>query len=321
MRNFNFELVDKNIKMVYKWYKEQEMNKIWSTYIQTIGSLERSRLLRFNDNVKELFKSKLNIENKNKLLEIGCGAGTLCNILNKWYPELDIIGIDRDTKFVEYAKANYEVNNITFMENDITKLTFPDNRFDVTISHTVQEHINPEYFFGEQYRVLKNNGICLILSSRAKNAIHMETGIDSEYSEFEKSMWERAEKYFKENHEKYPVCQFPMSEQELPKMMSKYGFRNISTDYISIGLTPDSNNTNRELAMDIINDRYQSMIEQINYLYDILPDIYSVFSKRELERWRMEIKNKQKERIKKYNNSEKIWETEVSIIMIMRGIK
>jgi ubiquinone/menaquinone biosynthesis C-methylase UbiE len=294
------------------------MNTIWSTYIQTRGMLDRSRSLRFNESTKELFKSKFGIENKNNLIEIGCGAGTLSNILNKWYPNLEILGIDRDTNFIEYAKKNYGNEKVRFIEDDATKLSFGDNIFDVTISHTVSEHINPELFFTEQYRVLRDDGVCLVLSSRAKHAIDIKI---NDMSQFEKDMFAKAEKYFKETNEKYPVCQFPLSEKELPEIMSKHGFKNISTDYLAINLTPDSNNTNKKLAKEIIDDKYQSSIEMINYLYDILPDIYSIFSKDELIQWKTEIENARKERIRKYDNNEKLWEVNVSIIMIVRGIK
>ena len=52
------------------------------------------------------------------------------------------------------------------MEGDATALPFQSNTFDVTISNTVCEHVKPAKFYGEQLRVLKPGGICLVLSSR-----------------------------------------------------------------------------------------------------------------------------------------------------------
>jgi hypothetical protein len=134
-------------------------------------------------------------------------------------------------------------------------------------------------------------------------------------------MWKRAEEYFSEMNKKYPVCQYPLNEQELPKVMEKNGFKNISTNYISINLTPDSYETNKNLALDFINDVYDSMIDDIKYLKDYIPDVYSIYSKEELIHWINEIEIKRKERIRKYKNGEKLWETNVSIIMIVKGIK
>lgn len=37
----------------------------------------------------------------------------------------------------------------------ISKIPFENESFDVTISNTVAEHIEPSRFYGEQYRVLK----------------------------------------------------------------------------------------------------------------------------------------------------------------------
>jgi hypothetical protein len=160
-----------------------------------------------------------------------------------------------------------------------------------------------------------------MLSSRAKNSINIGTEIDTNISTFEKSIILKAKNIYKEMNEKYPVCQFPLSEQQYPCFMGKHGFKNITTDYLAINLTPDNDNIKKELAMDIIKYHYQSQIEQINCLINFLGDVYAFFSKEELEQWKKEIKNRQKQRIKKYNDGEKLWETSVSIIMILRGEK
>jgi trans-aconitate methyltransferase len=49
---------------------------------------------------------------KNNLLEIGCGPGTLSHVLHKWYPNLYITGVDRDTNFIKYAKMVYGDKNL-----------------------------------------------------------------------------------------------------------------------------------------------------------------------------------------------------------------
>lgn len=80
------------------------MNTIWSDYIQSINTLYLSRTLRFSDTYKENYMNFFNIGNKKDILEIGCGPGALTNSLSRWYPNTNIIGIDRDTSFIEFAK-------------------------------------------------------------------------------------------------------------------------------------------------------------------------------------------------------------------------
>ena len=71
--------------------------------------------------------------------------------------------MDRDSNFIAFASK--KAPQIHFLEGDATELTFESESFDVTISNTVVEHIEPSKFYGEQYRVLKENGVCLVLSA------------------------------------------------------------------------------------------------------------------------------------------------------------
>lgn len=53
------------------------MNTIWSDYVQGIGTLYSSRVLRFSDDVKYKYIKAFMLEEKKKILEIGCGPGAL----------------------------------------------------------------------------------------------------------------------------------------------------------------------------------------------------------------------------------------------------
>lgn len=140
------------------------MNTQWSTYVQRAETLYQSRVLRFSDRFREKYKNAFAIDEKASILEIGCGPGALSEALTKWYPRSNVIGTDRDSNFIAFAKK--KAPTVTFLEEDATALSFADESFDVTISNTVAEHIAPEKFYGEQYRVLKKSGVCLVLSAR-----------------------------------------------------------------------------------------------------------------------------------------------------------
>ena len=170
------------------------MNTIWSTYVQKIGTLYDTRSLRFSDIYKDKYLETFKIEDRSnlKLLEIGCGPGALAESLRRWYPNISIYAIDRDSNFINYASK--KSSSIHFSEGDATRLKFDNNSLDVTISNTVAEHIEPSKFYGEQYRVLKKNGVCLVLSAR--NGINIYSQCVIEQSEFEKQIWERVENYF-----------------------------------------------------------------------------------------------------------------------------
>ena len=290
------------------------MNNIWSTYIQKIDTLYSSRTLRFSDLFKEKYTSFFEIENGKKILEIGCGPGALSQALRRWYPDSEVIGTDRDTAFIEFAKK--QAPHITFTEEDAANLSFADNTFDVTISNTVAEHIEPSKFFGEQYRVLKQGGVCLVLSGR--KGVNISAPCIEEQTDFESEIWSRAEKRFSESLERYSVCQYPMSEAQYPACMEKYGFKNVSTEYITINLTPDNPVYTKETAYAMINSNRQNDINVVQILEDIASDIVTQDEVQELMR---QVNRKYDRRIELYDKGIKQWDTNVSVTMMMRGIK
>lgn len=290
------------------------MNSIWSTCIQKKDTLYSSRCLRFSDLFKEKYTGFFEIGRGKKILEIGCGPGALSQALHRWYPDSEIIGTDRDTAFIEFAKQ--QAPDITFTEEDATALSFADDTFDVTVSNTVAEHIEPSKFFGEQYRVLKQGGVCLVLSAR--KGINISAPCIEEQTDFEADIWSRTEKRFAESLERYSVCRYPMSEAEYPACMEKHGFKNVSTEYLTINLTPDNPMYSRDMAHAMINSNRQNDINAVQLLKDIAPDIVTPQEVQELMR---QVNQKYDRRMELYDKGIRQWDTNVSVTMMIRGIK
>lgn len=290
------------------------MNTIWSTYLQKIGTLYFTRSLRFSDVFKESYLKTFDINDKQSILDIGCGPGALTKSLSRWYPDAYVLGIDRDSKFVEFAST--QAPYLEFIEADATNLPFEENSFDVTISNTVQEHIEPSKFFSEQYRVLKPKGVCLVLSAR--RGINIAAPCVAEQTDFEKEIFKRIEKFYSEIDKKYNVCSYPLSESELPLTMQKYGFKNVSTTYLTVNLTPDNPQYSKEMVYAMINANRQVELDSIDSFLDIAPNIVSFEEIKELKR----IKNaKYDKRLAVYDIGEKQWDTNMSLTMVIRGIK
>lgn len=290
------------------------MNTIWSTYIQNIGTLYHSRSLRFSDQFQRKYQDVFQIADKEQILEIGCGPGALAESLSRWYPKAQITGVDRDSNFIRFAGT--KAPHIHFLEGDATSLPFENESFDVTISNTVAEHIEPSKFYGEQYRVLKENGVCLVLSAR--KGINISAPCITEESEFEKDIWQRAEPYVSEIHKKYAVCTYPQSESELPLCMEKYGFRNVTTEYITVNLTPDNPIYPAEMAHAMINANRQGNLDCIDSLLHIAGNVITASEVEELKRL---VHAKYDKRISLYDEGIKQWDTNMSVTMVVRGMK
>ncbi len=290
------------------------MNTVWSSYIQGLSTLYDSRKLRFNDRFAEQYKSLFALEPncELKMLEIGCGPGALAEALRRWYPSAQITAIDRDSAFIQFARERE--SSIAFLEGDAGKLPCTDASVDVTISHTVAEHVEPDAFYGEQYRVLKPGGHCIVLTTRKTIRIPAAC---MEEDAFEKEIWERVCQA-DDTLQRYAVGRYAMNEAELPAALERYGFTQVHTGFATVMLTPDDSETPEELAMAIIESDANADLEAIDRVHRTMPQVVSAS---EIEEMKRKIRAKYDLRVEQYKRGQKQWDTTVSIIMVVRGIK
>lgn len=136
-------------------------------------------------------------------------------------------------------------------------------------------------------------------------------------SDFEQAFWEKAQKY-DTLLETYSVCQYPMSEAEMPIAMEKHGFRDIRTGFATIDLTPDNPKFNSGLACDMINANRYCTLDSIGSVIETMLDHFTVDEVTEMKR----LANiKYDTRIEQYKRGEKQWDTNVSVIMVIQGRK
>ena len=290
------------------------MNTVWSGGVQGIGTLYQSRALRFDDRFKDWYVPSFAIPDGAHILEIGCGPGALAQSLKRWYPNSSVTAIDRDTAFIDYAKS--VAPDIAFQEGDATALGFPDASFDVTISNTVSEHVPTEAFYQEQRRVLRDGGVCLMLSAR--RGVNIVAPCIRASSEIEDEVWSRTEELCKAYDQDNRVGAYGMNEMQHPIAMAENGFRDITADYAVINLTPDDPRMPREMALAIINTHRQTALDAIGFLPNVAG---SLVKPDELDEMRRQVNLRYDQRIALYNAGEKQWDTTVCVTMILRGVK
>lgn len=281
------------------------MNNIWSDHVQGVMTLYLSRKLRFDDYFFSQYERMFRLDRNRelKILELGCGPGALAEALHRWYPRAQITAIDRDSSFIAFAKGR--IQGVEFLEADVTQLPFENDSFDVTISNTVQEHIAPTAFWGEQRRVLKPGGVCLCLSARKGiqcTAACLETTAE------EKDFWESVPS--DDAIEKYGVGQYWLSEAKLPAAMGQNGFVDVSTGYALIDLTPDSPKHPPQMAETMIEAMRQDNLEAIQSMHSS-----------KAQKAIAAVQAKYDERIRLYREGMKQWDTILNVTMIVRGRK
>ena len=283
-----------------------DVRTLWSEHVQGVMTLYLSRKLRFDDFFYEQYERLFGLDRTAKLriLEIGCGPGALAEALRRWYPNAEITGLDRDRNFIAFAKEH--VAGVTFIEGDATRLPFEDDAFDVTISYTVSEHVEPTAFFGEQLRVLKPGGVCLCLSARKGVRCIASCLVTTEE---ERAFWDSIPEE-EGSFERLGVRRFPMTEAELPACMEKNGFGSVSTGYAVADLTPDAPQYSAAMAEAMIESERQNDLEAIRSAHSDHDDaaIAAVNAKFD-------------ERLRLYREGVKQWDTSVSVTMITRGVK
>jgi ubiquinone/menaquinone biosynthesis C-methylase UbiE len=70
-----------------------------------------------------------------RIIDIGCGTGSLSFALAKTLPSAQIVGIDFSQDFVDYATARIPAGGqLAFMQGDAAALRYPDESFDAALS-------------------------------------------------------------------------------------------------------------------------------------------------------------------------------------------
>jgi ubiquinone/menaquinone biosynthesis C-methylase UbiE len=97
-----------------------------------------------------------------KVLDVGCGTGTLACDFAKLVPQGSVLGLDKNEDDLAAAReqaASKGVTNVSFVPGDACSLDFPDGEFDIVYEHQVFHHVNATTALKEMKRVTKPGGI------------------------------------------------------------------------------------------------------------------------------------------------------------------
>jgi ubiquinone/menaquinone biosynthesis C-methylase UbiE len=104
-----------------------------------------------------------------RILDVGCGPGTISTDLARRVPDGAVVGIDPapDAITAALAARPADLPNVSFQVGDVYALDAPDESFDVVHLHQVLQHLtDPVRALGECRRVLRPGGV---LAARDSN--------------------------------------------------------------------------------------------------------------------------------------------------------
>jgi len=101
--------------------------------------VQKKRFAEVIENVEE----ELDLSSFETIIDIGCGTGALCSVLND--KGLTVTGLDPAKKMLEIAMNKPENKNVRFIYGDVLEgLPFDDNSFDVAIASYVAHGLEAE---------------------------------------------------------------------------------------------------------------------------------------------------------------------------------
>ena len=114
---------------------------------------------------EETFKLKLiqqaSIQPRMKVLDLGCGTGTLTLMIKRAHPTAEVTGMDGDPEVLDIARDKSRGTEIQWDEGLATSPPYPDSVFDRVVTSLVIHHLatdDKRRTFKEIYRVLKPQG-------------------------------------------------------------------------------------------------------------------------------------------------------------------
>jgi ubiquinone/menaquinone biosynthesis C-methylase UbiE len=103
------------------------------------------------------------IQPGHRVLDIGCGTGTMVTLIKRLHPEVEVVGLDPDPKALARARRKAERASVTieFDQGFADDLPYPDASFDRVFSSFMFHHLEQaekEGALREGRRVLKPGG-------------------------------------------------------------------------------------------------------------------------------------------------------------------
>jgi ubiquinone/menaquinone biosynthesis C-methylase UbiE len=121
-----------------------------------------TKLLGFDSSRRRLLEQAA-LERHHRVLDVGCGTGTLAVLIKRLYPTVDVTAVDPDPRALARAKRKAASASVAvrFETGFADALPYADATFDRVFSSMMLHHVEPgekENALREMHRVLKRGG-------------------------------------------------------------------------------------------------------------------------------------------------------------------
>jgi len=131
-----------------------------STFLANDPAKYEQLMGRWSRRLAEAFATFAGVSDGERLLDVGCGTGSLTFKLRELAPSARIVGIDVAESYLEFARSRARDPNITFQWADATDLPFGDGEFDRALSLLVLQFVpDSAGVVSELRRVVRPGGV------------------------------------------------------------------------------------------------------------------------------------------------------------------
>ncbi len=145
--------IDKNAEVIF-------MNFGYSKDNKKVELEEKDEANRYSAQLYHLVAAEAEIKGKD-ILEVGCGRGGGLSYVNRYFKPKSVIGIDLNSKAIEFCNKYYPKDNADFFQANAQDLVPIDtDSVDVVLNvESSHRYLHMDLFLNEVKRVLKNDGI------------------------------------------------------------------------------------------------------------------------------------------------------------------
>lgn len=220
--------------------KKQQVEQMFDTISGNYDNLNRMISLGTDQGWRRNVLKMVSATNPESILDIATGTGDLAILLSKSNANR-IVGLDLSAGMLEVGKEKVKAlglsEKIEMIQGDSENLPFQDNTFDaITVAFGVRNFENLEKGLSEILRVLKPNGIFVILETSVPTKFPFKQG----YNFYMKTFMPLMGKMFSKDQKAYEYLSesaknFPYGEV-LNGILRKVGFKNVKHDPQTMGV-------------------------------------------------------------------------------------
>nr|WP_298002503.1 bifunctional demethylmenaquinone methyltransferase/2-methoxy-6-polyprenyl-1,4-benzoquinol methylase UbiE [uncultured Flavobacterium sp.] len=220
--------------------KKQQVEQMFDTISGNYDNLNRMISLGTDQGWRKKVLQMVSDTQPETILDIATGTGDLAILLSK-SNATKIVGLDLSAGMLEVGKQKVKAlgldNKIEMIQGDSENLPFQDNTFDaITVAFGVRNFENLEKGLTEILRVLKPNGIFVILETSVPTKFPFKQG----YNFYMKTFMPLMGKIFSKDKKAYEYLSesaknFPYGEK-LNAILRKVGFENVKHSPQTMGV-------------------------------------------------------------------------------------